>query len=173
MKRPGLPILLPVILVAVASPAGSAEKPAVPSASLVITDEMLGSRYPPMKLTRRAEDEAYAYTSDHPVVVGGGFAGGKAATYSYLNALAGPDAQKLHYKRIGSCCSFKTANSPFGDTAPLESFEVTYEGLAEPKRLYFNWYDPADPLIPVGLNAVSPDEPDESEAPPGVTKPAQ
>jgi hypothetical protein len=113
-----------------------------------------------MRLTKRAEADTYGYTSDHPVVVGGGFADGKAATYSYLNALLGPEGQKLHYKRLGTCCFFKTPNSPFGDTAPLEFFEVTYDGLAEPKRLYFNWYDAADPLIPVGLNAVSPDDSD-------------
>lgn len=160
MKKRALLIHLLTISAAVTTLAHAADTPVSSQTSLVITDEMLGARYPPAKLTKRSEDAMYGYTSDRPVVVGGGFSGGKAATYSYLNALTGPEGQKVHYKRLGSCCSFETPNSPFGDSALLEKYEITYEGIAEPKQLYFNWYDDADPLIPVGLDTVSAGEPD-------------
>ncbi|GMU66799.1 MAG: hypothetical protein AMXMBFR36_30730 [Acidobacteriota bacterium] len=147
-----------IFSVAATTLANAADTPASSQTSLAITDEMLGARHPPAKLTKRSEDPTYGYTSERPVVVGGGFAGGKAATYSYLNALTGPEGQKVHYKRLGTCCSFETPNSPFGDTALLEFFEISYEGLAEPRKLYFNWYDAADPQIPVGLDTVPPEK---------------
>ena len=64
----------------------------------------------------------------------------------------GPAGQEVHYTRIGTCCTFKTPNSPFEGEGLLEVYEITYEG-GKPQRLYFNWYDSADLYIPKGLTA--------------------
>jgi hypothetical protein len=77
---------------------------------------------------------------------------GSENTYKYLNALLGPKAEAVHYSRVGTCCVFKSKNSPFGDTALLEVYEIQVEN-GEAKRLYFNWYDSGKVLIPVGLTA--------------------
>lgn len=112
---------------------------------------MMGRRFPPMNLTKRAESTDYGYSEKTPVAVGGGFSEGEPNVYRYLNALAGPQKQVMHYTRVGTCCVFKTPDSPFDGTGLLEVYEVTYEGLPKAKRLYFNWYGAADPQIPVGL----------------------
>lgn len=119
-----------------------------------ITDEAVGSQYGHMVLTKTSTDPQYGRSPDSPVRVGGGFPRGAHHTYRYLNSLLGPNGEKVHYTRVGTCCPFKTPNSPFGDTALLEVYEVTYEGAAKPQRLYFNWYDPGEALIPKGLTAV-------------------
>src|SRR4051794_1574718 len=114
-------------------------------------DEMIGRRFPPMSLNKHAESADYGYSEKVPVAVGGGFSEGGHNVYRYLNALAGPQGQIIHYTRVGTCCAFKTPDARFDGTGLLEVYEVTYEGLPKPNRLYFNWYGAADPQIPVGL----------------------
>jgi len=118
-----------------------------------LTDQIIGQRYPPMSLTKRAEAAEYGYSEKVPIAVGGGFPDGADKVYSYLNSLKGPQGQKIHYSRIGTCCSFKAPDSPFDGTGLLEVYEITYDGLSKPTRLYFNWYGAPDPQIPVGLTA--------------------
>jgi len=123
--------------------------------SFRITAEMMGARYPPMKLNKQATSETYGYSETDPILIGGGFDEGSKNIYSFLNALRSPNGQKIHYDRVGSCCSFDTPNSPFDGKGLLELYEIMYDGLEAPKRLYFNWYDKKEPLIPVGLTASS------------------
>lgn len=128
-------------------------KPEITSSSTAsgITEEMIGRRFPPMSLSKRAESDNYGYSEKVPIAVGGGFSEGGHNVYRYLNALAGPQGQRIHYTRVGTCCAFKTPDSPFQGTGLLEVYEVTYDGLPKANRLYFNWYGAADPQIPIGL----------------------
>jgi len=105
-----------------------------------------------MLLEATAKDEKYGYSEKMPILVGGGFGKGSGSTYKFLNALLGPKSEVVHYTRIGTCCSFKTKNSPFGDEGLLEVYEIRFEG-GTAKRLYFNWYDSGTPMIPLGLTA--------------------
>src|SRR5262245_16653168 len=129
-----------------------AQAPISSSTKSAITAEMIGRKYSPMKLDVASKDADYGYSEKMPVLVGGGFGKGSENTYRYLNALLGPKSEIVHYDRIGTCCSFKTKNSPFGDSALMEVFEIRFDG-GQPKRLYFNWYDSGKLLIPVGLTA--------------------
>jgi len=113
---------------------------------------MIGRQYAAMRLKKVAEDPAYGYSEKLAIKVGGGFGKGSENTYRFLNALRGPDGQVVHYKRLGSCCQFKTENSPLGDTGLLEVYEISYEG-GKPVELYFNWYESEKPMVPVGLSA--------------------
>ncbi len=117
-----------------------------------ISDEMIGSRYPPMSLNKAATDSKYGFSEKKPVMVQGGFGEGGHNVYRFLNALRGPKGEVVHYRRIGTCCEFKTKKSPFGGKELLEVYEVSYDGFM-PKRLYFNWYDDGEILIPVGFTA--------------------
>ena len=112
---------------------------------------MIGRQYAAMPLSRVSKDPDYGYSEKKPVPVAGGFGDGGKNVYRYLNALRGPESQEVHYSRVGTCCDFKTKKSPFG-SGLLEVYEVAYEG-APGRRLYFNWYDSGDVLIPVGLTA--------------------
>ena len=115
-------------------------------------DEAMGQRAGVAVLEKRAEDAGYGFTEKSAVRVGGGFKEGSGRIYRFLNALLGPAGETVHYKRIGSCCSFKTSKSPSDGTGLLEIYEIHYEG-GKPVRLYFNWYEEGDLLIPKGLTA--------------------
>jgi len=115
---------------------------------------MMGARTPPMKLEKQAPSESYGYSEKDAIRIGGGF-GKSERIYGYLNALRGPEGQKVHYDRIGSCCEFDTPSSPFEGKGLLEVYEIDYEGLEAPRELYFNWYDESEPMIPAGLTAPS------------------
>jgi hypothetical protein len=105
-----------------------------------------------MKLSHASTNPNYAFSEHTPVLIGGGFESGADRTYKYLNSLRGPNGQTIHYARVGTCCPFKSANSPFGGEALLEVYQLSIPGVGAPKRLYFNWYETGDVLVPVGLS---------------------
>lgn len=106
-----------------------------------------------MKLAQASTDPSYAFSEHAPVLIGGGFGTGSDRTYKYLNTLRGPNGAPVKYDRVGTCCPFKSDNSPFGDEALLEVYQLSIPGVGTPKRIYFNWYETGDVLIPVGLSA--------------------
>lgn len=120
---------------------------------VAITDEMIGRSRGAMHLSQTATDPQYGYSERLPVMVGGGLDKGSDRTYKYLNALRGPKGEAIKYNRVGTCCPFKSPNSPFDGEALLEVYEVSALGAGLPRRLYFNWYDEGDVVVPVGLSA--------------------
>lgn len=100
-----------------------------------------------------SDDPTYGYTEKNPIMVGS--AGGNAPLNErrFLNALAGPSGHPVVYKRLGSCCSFKTNNGLFGDIGLLDMYEVTYMYHDSEKTvtLYINMYDSDVLKIPVGF----------------------
>jgi len=122
---------------------------------VIITDEMIGRSRGVMRLTKRATDAEYGYSEKSPIKVGGGFGSGSERTYQFLNALRGPEGQEVKYSRVGTCCPFKSPNSPFDGEALLEVYEIMYAGASKPRNLYFNWYDEAEVLVPSGLTSFS------------------
>jgi hypothetical protein len=117
-----------------------------------ITSEMIGRRHGPMALKKSATDPQYGTSEKHPIVVGGGLGAGVRNTYRFLNALRGPKGELVHYDRAGSCCAFTTTKAVIGDRGLLDVYNVWYDGQ-QPVRMYFNWYDDGDPLVPVGFTA--------------------
>jgi hypothetical protein len=120
---------------------------------MIITDEMIGRSRGVMHLSKQSTDAEYGYSDKSPVKVGGGFGSGAERTYRFLNVLRGPDGQAVSYSRVGTCCPFKSPNSPFDGEALLEVYEITYAGASQSRRLYFNWYDEAEVLVPFGLTS--------------------
>jgi hypothetical protein len=101
------------------------------------------------KIVEFSQDDTYGYTQKNPIMVGS-FSEGPKNERRFLNALAGPNGEKISYYRIGSCCEFKTKNSPFGGGL-LDKYSVTYEGSTKEIVLYINMYD-ADVLrVPIGF----------------------
>ena len=81
-----------------------------------------------------SEDETYGLTPENPVPIGGGALFVKARETRYLEALRGPAGQTLTYRRIGS------RSAPGDEMTLLDEYEVTYEGLEKPVRLFLNAY---------------------------------
>lgn len=71
--------------------------------------------------------------------------------YAYVSQLTGPNGEELEVNRLGSCCDVKAPLAPFGK-APLDRWEIKYEGLDEPIILYLNGYDYEQPKCPLGLS---------------------
>jgi hypothetical protein len=91
-----------------------------------------------------AADNSFAVTPDNPVPIGGGPMFFAARERRYLDALRGPQGQLLKYRRLGS-------TKGAGDTI-LDMYEVGYEGLDKPLRLYLDGYHYAEPRAPKGLS---------------------
>ena len=105
------------------------------------------------KIEAYSDDAKYGYTEKDPIKVGGAKGSeGPSNERRFLNALAGPNGEEISYTRAGSCCHFKTKNSPFGDTGLLDMYTVTYDGLEEPINLYINMYDSDTLKVPVGFS---------------------
>ena len=67
----------------------------------------------------------------------------------YLNALAGPNNEKLIYIRKKSCCPFTTKNGSIG-AGMLDVYEITWKGNKKALELYFNIYEKGDLYAPIG-----------------------
>lgn len=100
------------------------------------------------KITQYSKDSSYGFTEKNPIMVGGNSEGPKNER-RFLNALIGPNGEKIEYYRIGSCCPFKTNNSEWGGM--LDKYNVTYTGLEESLIIYINMYDSDTLKVPVGL----------------------
>lgn len=72
------------------------------------------------------------------------------AEFLYIAQLTGPNGEEVVATRLGSCCDVKSASAPLGK-APLDMWEINYEGLDEPFILYLNGYDYEPPMCPMGL----------------------
>lgn len=97
------------------------------------------------------EKGEYGYSPSYPIKVGDGdFKNGARNERIFLSSLRGPNGEKVSFKRLGSCCEFKTPNGFLGGGL-LDRYEVFYEGLKEPKILYLNMYDPGDIVPPEGF----------------------
>lgn len=98
----------------------------------------------------QAVDPTYGYSQTNPIMVGKA-GGGPLDQRRFLNALAGPNGEEISYHRVGSCCHFYTKNGLFDNSGLLDIYEITYDGLEEPIRLYLNLYDSDELQVPVGF----------------------
>jgi hypothetical protein len=103
------------------------------------------------RLTEVASDKKYGRTEKKSIKVGS-----IANQRYYLSALRGPNGEPLTIRRIGSCCAFRSKQAAFGK-GYLDVYEIRYEGLAEPIKLYLNGYDSEAPFCPAGLTFLKDD----------------
>lgn len=103
------------------------------------------------KLLGVSDDETYGYSEKNAIKVGNGSVNsGPASERAFLNALRGPNGEKITYVRTGSCCAVKSDYSPFG-AAMLDRYSIKYKGLDKPIILYLNMYDPGVLQAPKGF----------------------
>ena len=102
-------------------------------------------------LTEYSKDKRYGYDKNYPINVF--YRNTKDETINqqrFLNALAGPNGEKIFFKKVDSCCPFPTAKSDMG-AGFLDIYEVTWVGQKKPVRLYLNIYEKGQLLVPVGF----------------------
>ncbi len=103
-------------------------------------------------LTAYSKDKKYGYDPDYPVNVF--YRDSKSENLNaerYLNALAGPNGEKITFTKLESCCPFPTKRSEMG-AGFLDVYELKWDGQKEPTKLYINIYERGYLLVPVGLS---------------------
>jgi len=103
-------------------------------------------------LKNYSKDKKYGYDPDYPINVF--FRDAKDDNLNasrFLNALAGPNGEKISYTKIESCCPFPTKRVPIG-AGFLDMYELTWKGQVKPLKIYLNIYERGYLLVPVGLS---------------------
>lgn len=102
-------------------------------------------------ITDYSKDKKYGYDQDYPINVF--YFNTRNETINqerFLNALAGPNGEKITFKKVESCCPFPTKTSDMG-AGFLDIYEVYWKDQKKPIRLYLNIYERGALLVPVGL----------------------
>jgi hypothetical protein len=102
-------------------------------------------------LTKISKDPTYGFKENNPIKVGGVDKDvGPLNERRFLNALAGPNGEKVWFNRVGSCCAFDSENGFMGKGL-LDNYSVTYEGANDTVSIYINMYDYGELKAPVGF----------------------
>jgi len=102
-------------------------------------------------LTKISTDKTYGYSEKNPIEVGGvDKSQGPNNERRFLNALAGPNGEKVSYYRAGSCCAVKSKNGFMG-LALLDNYQVSYTGSPDTVSIYINMYDYGQLKAPFGF----------------------
>ncbi len=106
-------------------------------------------------LTQIATDPTYGFSSSNPIKVGGVKSNqGPLNERRFLNALAGPNGERISYFRAGSCCPTPSKNGFMG-SALLDIYRVSYQGSSDTVSLYINMYDFEKLMAPKGFTIKS------------------
>ena len=98
-----------------------------------------------------SKDKKYGYEKDYPINIF--FESTRNETINqqrFLNALAGPNGEKITYTKLESCCPFPTKRSDMG-AGLLDVYELKWEGQKKPVILYLNIYEKGVLMVPFGL----------------------
>jgi len=103
-------------------------------------------------ITQFSKDKKYGYDKDYPINIF--YRSTVVDTINqqrYLNALAGPNGEKITYTKLESCCPFPTKKSDLG-AGFLDVYQLTWTGQRNPIKLYLNIYEKGVLMVPVGLS---------------------
>jgi len=102
-------------------------------------------------ITEISKDNKYGYDQDYPVNLG--FMPVQTAELNvkrYFGALTGPQGQALTFEKVDSCCPFPSKKNDMG-AGILDIYEVKWDGLKEPLRIYINLYERGAVMAPAGF----------------------
>jgi hypothetical protein len=103
-------------------------------------------------ITLYSKDKKYGFEPDYPINVF--HLNSKDENLNanrFLDALAGPNGEKITYNKIESCCPFPTKRHQIG-AGFLDVYELTWVGQKQPIKLYLNIYERGYLMVPVGLS---------------------
>ena len=102
-------------------------------------------------ITEVSSDDKYGYDADYPINLG--FASLEKSEINverFFGALTGPQGQALTYNKVDTCCPFPSQRNDMG-AGLLDIYEVTWDGLTTPKRIYINLYEKGKVIAPKGF----------------------
>lgn len=94
-----------------------------------------------------SDDGTFGFSLEKPIRVGGGAAYVADRERRYLLGLRGPAGETLTFQRSGSTRSPKLA-------APVDVYQIRYDGLTDPITLYVDAYHYEEPKAPRGFTCV-------------------
>lgn len=102
-------------------------------------------------ITEYSKDPKYGYDPDYPVnIFYKNTNVDKINQERFLNALTGPNGEEIVYKKLESCCPFPSKKSAMG-AGLLDVYEISWNGLKSPLKIYLNIYEKGKLMVPVGL----------------------
>lgn len=102
-------------------------------------------------ITAYSEDKKYGYDKDYPINIFYRTTQNEDDNQQrFLNALSGPNGEKISYTKLESCCPFPTTRNEMG-VGLLDVYELKWEGQQTPVILYLNIYEKGLLMVPVGL----------------------
>ncbi len=102
-------------------------------------------------ITKNATDKKYGYDQDYPINVAfTAIEDGLNNEIRFLNALAGPNGEKIKFELKNSCCPFPTKKIEMG-AGTLDVYEITWSGQTKPAILYLNKFEKGELMIPIGF----------------------
>jgi hypothetical protein len=105
----------------------------------------------PFIMVEVSTDSTYGYTETNAIHVGGMKTNeGPSNQRRFLNRLRGPKGEEIKYRRLGSCCPFKSDNGFMG-SGLLDKYEVTWAGQDKPVILFIDFYEYGPLKAPVGF----------------------
>ncbi len=103
-------------------------------------------------ITEYSTDKKYGYDKEYPINIFYGNTKNETINQQrFLNALAGPNGEKITYTKLESCCPFPTKRSEMG-AGFLDVYELKWEGQKNPVVLYLNIYEKGILMVPMGLS---------------------
>jgi hypothetical protein len=103
-------------------------------------------------ITEYSKDKKYGYNEEYPInIFYRNTANETINQERFLNVLAGPKGEKITYKKLESCCPFPTKRTDLG-AGFLDVYELKWDGLNKPIKLYLNIYEKGILMVPVGLS---------------------
>ena len=103
-------------------------------------------------ITEYSKDKKYGYDADYPInLFFQNTRNEKLNQERFLNALAGPKGEKITYTKLESCCPFPTKRTDLG-AGFLDVYELKWDGLKKPIKLYLNIYEKGILRVPMGLS---------------------
>lgn len=94
-------------------------------------------------------DPTYGFDKANPIKSGTGYPN----QWRYLNALRGPKGEVVFYERVGACCPFDSPAVERGK-AFLDQYRLQYEGMAQPRDLFFNMFEQQPVSAPQGFGFI-------------------
>ena len=102
-------------------------------------------------ISEYSSDKKYGYDPDYPInVFFQNVKDEKINQQRFLNALAGPNGEKLVFNKVETCCPFPAKRNAMG-AGFLDVYQITWQGNPTPIRLYFNIYEKGPLQVPVGF----------------------
>lgn len=99
-----------------------------------------------------SKDKKYGYNPNYPINIFFRNTRDEALNETrFLNALAGPNGEKITYTRLETCCPFPTKRSDMG-AGFLNVYELKWDGQKKPVTLYLNIYEKGILMVPMGLS---------------------